>query len=41
MSKSELKELIIEYVSENVDPGNKEIIKKFDELLDRLELQNV
>lgn len=37
----ELKEIILEYISEYVDPTDTETIKKFDELIRQLELKNI
>ena len=39
--KEELKEIILEYIADNVDPTDKEMVKKFDELLKELELRNI
>ena len=39
--KEELKKIILEYIAENVDPENKEEVKRFDELLKELELKNI
>jgi len=40
MSKEELKEIILEYIAYNVDLKNTELVKKFDELIIKLDLQN-
>ena len=39
--KEELKKIIIEYIADNVDPEDKEMVAKFDELLKELELKNI
>lgn len=41
MSKiSELREIVLEYIFENVDIGNKKEVARFDELLRVLDLQS-
>jgi len=37
----EIKKIIIEYIGENVDPENKELVENFDRLIEQLELQNI
>jgi len=37
----ELKEILLEYIAGNVDPSDTKMVKKFDELLKELDLQNI